>query len=95
MGESTALGEASDEVTFELRTKEQEERVLGRLGSSKDSFPGVNFYVQTYRTSMELSKKRRKATEVGALQARGRLLEADWRVGGALITQPPSGQARV
>ena len=65
----------SEEVTFELRVNEQEERVLGKWGRSRGCFSGMHFYVQTYRTSTEHSK-RRKAPEVGALQARGRVAGA-------------------
>lgn len=80
-GESTLLDWVvlegfSEEVTFELRVNEQEESVLGKWGRSRGCFSSMHFYVQTYRTSMEHSKKRRKAPEVGALQARGRVAGA-------------------
>ena len=62
----------TEEVTFELRSAGQDKRVMGKMGRSRGSFLSVNFYVQTHGTSMEHSRKRGKATEPGASQARRR-----------------------
>lgn len=42
-----------EEVTFTLRTKEQEERVPWKLGRSRGSFPNMNLMPKTYRTNVE------------------------------------------
>ena len=49
----------------------------------------MHFYVQRYRTSMEHSKERRKATEVGDLRT------MSWEVSRPLIRQPWLRQAQI